>query len=56
MHTQAAFGVDRRRQIIDFMSDFTLETTPGSAAKVPDFRAHARAGACLLYTSPSPRD
>ena len=50
MHTQAAFGVDRRRQIIDFMSDFTLETTPGSAAKVPDFRAHARTGSTFYIT------
>lgn len=46
----SAAALDRRRHIIDFMSGFTLETTPGSAAKVPDFRAHARPGATIYVT------
>lgn len=54
MHNAAiakpAAALDRRQQIIDFMSGFTLETTPGSAAKVPDFRAHARPGATIYVT------
>lgn len=50
MQTPATIGQDRRRQIIDFMSGFTLETTPGSAAKVPDFRAHVRPGATIYIT------
>ncbi|MCC7328351.1 MAG: methylenetetrahydrofolate reductase [Burkholderiales bacterium] len=50
MQNAAASGHDRRQQIIDFMSGFTLETTPGSAAKVPDFRAHVRAGATIFIT------
>jgi len=50
MQNAAASGHDRRQQIIDFMSGFTLETTPRSAAKVPDFRAHVRAGATIFIT------
>lgn len=50
MQTAAAIGQDRRQQIMDFMSDFSLETVPGSAAKVPDYRAHARAGATIYIT------
>ncbi len=33
---------DVQQQIRHFMSGFTLETTPGSAAKIPDFREHVR--------------
>jgi methylenetetrahydrofolate reductase (NADPH) len=33
---------DRRAEISAFMSGFTIETTPGSAAKIPDFREHLR--------------
>ena len=33
---------DIRREIQQFMSGFTLETTPGSAAKIADFRQHVR--------------
>ena len=32
------------------MADFSLETTPGSAAKIPDFREHVRAGATVYIT------
>lgn len=31
-----------KQQIIDFMSGFTIETTPGSALKIPDYREHLR--------------
>lgn len=41
---------DARRDIITFMSGFSLETTPGSAAKVADFREHVRAGTDVYIT------
>lgn len=41
---------DQRQQIMDFMSGFTLETTPGSAVKVPDFRHVVRPGATIYVT------
>ncbi|MBK6983140.1 MAG: metFprotein [Betaproteobacteria bacterium] len=50
MQNAVPSGQDRRQQIIDFMSGFTLETTPGSAAKVHDFRDHVRAGATIFIT------
>jgi methylenetetrahydrofolate reductase (NADPH) len=47
---QAAVEVieDQKQAIRDFMASFTLETTPGAAAKVPDFREHMRKG-CTVY-------
>jgi methylenetetrahydrofolate reductase (NADPH) len=47
---QAALEVieDQRQTISDFMASFSLETTPNSAAKVPDFREHMRRG-CTVY-------
>jgi methylenetetrahydrofolate reductase (NADPH) len=41
---------DLRQSIIDFMSGFSLETTPRSAAKVEDFRAHVRPGTTVYIT------
>jgi methylenetetrahydrofolate reductase (NADPH) len=41
---------DQRQEITNFMADFSLETTPGSAAKIPDFREHVRAGATIYIT------
>lgn len=41
---------DSRQDIINFMGGFSVETTPGSAAKVPDFRAHVRPGATVYIT------
>ena len=41
---------DARREIMDFMGGFSLETTPGSAAKVASFREHVRAGASVYIT------
>lgn len=44
MAVAAAMDVrqDAKLEIRKFMSGFTLETTPGSAAKVADFREHVR--------------
>ena len=41
---------DQHQQIIDFMSGFTLETTPGSAAKVGSFREVLRPGTTVYIT------
>jgi methylenetetrahydrofolate reductase (NADPH) len=42
--TSVALAVqrDERQDVIDFMSGFTLETTPGSAAKIADFNECVR--------------
>ena len=39
-----------KQQVVDFMSDFTIETTPGSAAKIPDYRVHLRPGCPIAVT------
>ena len=36
--------------ISKFLSGFTAETTPGSAAKIPDFREHLREGTVVYIT------
>ena len=41
---------DQRQNIADFMSGFSLETTPGSAANILDFREHVRVGASVYIT------
>lgn len=41
---------DRQAEISAFMSGFTIETTPGSAAKTADFREHLRPGADVYVT------
>jgi methylenetetrahydrofolate reductase (NADPH) len=41
---------DQRQEIADFMDGFSLETTPGSAAKTADFREHVRAGGTIYIT------
>ncbi len=43
-------SADSKQQIIDFVSGFTLETTPGSALKIPDYREHLRPGAKVAVT------
>ncbi len=40
----------RKRQIMDFISGFTAETTPGSAVKIPDYREHLRPGTTVYIT------
>jgi methylenetetrahydrofolate reductase (NADPH) len=39
-----------REQIVAFMTGFTIETTPGSAAKIADFREQLRPGATVYVT------
>ena len=46
----AAPGGDVKRQIVDFMTGFTAETTPGSAAKIADYREHLRPGTTVYIT------
>jgi len=51
MQTATESGVDRaKQQIIDFVADFTIETTPGSALKIPDYREHLRPGVKVAVT------
>ena len=38
------------QQIIDFVKDFTIETTPGSAAKIPNYRALIKEGTTVAVT------
>ena len=39
-----------KQRIAAFMAGFTAETTPGSAAKTPDYREHLRPGAVVFIT------
>lgn len=39
-----------REQIVEFMTGFTIETTPGSAAKIADFREPLRPGTTVYVT------
>ncbi len=41
---------DAKQQIIDLMRGFSAETTPGSAAKVADFRDHLAPGTTVYVT------
>lgn len=41
---------DAKQQIRQFMDGFTLETTPGSAAKIERFRDHVRVGTPVYIT------
>ena len=41
---------ETRQQIIDLVQDFTIETTPGSAAKIADYRDHLRPGTRVAVT------
>lgn len=51
MKTNALHAVaDSREEVMKFMEGFSLETTPGSAAKVPDFREHVRPGTDVYIT------
>ncbi len=38
------------KTIADFLTDFTIETTPGSAVKIPDYREHLREGTKVAVT------
>ena len=41
---------DPKQQIIDFVQGFSIETTPGSAQKIPDYREHLRPGTDVAVT------
>jgi methylenetetrahydrofolate reductase (NADPH) len=47
---EAATGGDAKQRIAAFMTGFTAETTPGSAAKIPDYREHLRPGTVVYIT------
>ena len=47
---EAATGGDVKQRIAAFMTGFTAETTPGSAAKIPDYRDHLRPGMVVYIT------
>lgn len=49
---QGAAGplADHRQQILDFVAGFTIETTPGSALKIPDYRDHLRPSTTVSVT------
>ena len=40
----------RKRPIIDLLSGFTTETTPGAAAKIADYRVHLRPDSTIYIT------
>lgn len=46
----AAAPSDIKQQIVDFVAGFSIETTPGSAAKIPDYRDHLRPGCKVAVT------
>lgn len=39
-----------KRTIVEFVSGFSIETTPGSALKIPDYREHLRPGTTVSVT------
>jgi len=41
---------DVKQQVVDFLTGFSIETTPGSAAKIPDYRALLRPGTTVNVT------
>ncbi len=43
-------AVEAKQQIVDFLRDFSIETTPGSALKIPDYRAFLRPGVTVSVT------
>ncbi len=42
--------MSQSENIQEFLTGFTAETTPGSAAKIPDFREHLRPGTVVYIT------
>jgi methylenetetrahydrofolate reductase (NADPH) len=41
---------EARQQVLDLVEGFTVETTPGSAAKIADYREHLRPGTRVAVT------
>ena len=50
MTRSAATNAGVKQQFADFMTGFTDETTPGSAAKTPDYREHLCSGMVVYIT------
>jgi methylenetetrahydrofolate reductase (NADPH) len=49
--TAALATTDERKQaVIDLVEGFSIETTPGSATKIPDYREHLRPGTSVAVT------
>ena len=48
--SDAATAAKVEQQIIGFLDGWTIETTPGSAAKTPDYRDHLKAGTNVAVT------
>ncbi len=46
----ALTDADRKQHIVDFMSGYSIETTPGSALKIADYREHLRPGTKVAVT------
>jgi methylenetetrahydrofolate reductase (NADPH) len=45
-----AAASDVKRQVVDFVAGFSIETTPGSAVKIADYREHLRPGTKVAVT------
>ncbi len=41
---------ERKQAVIDLLDGFSIETTPGSATKIPDYREHLRPGTSVAVT------
>ncbi len=41
---------ERKQAVIDLVDGFSIETTPGSATKIPDYREHLRPGTSVAVT------
>ena len=46
----SATADERKQAIIDLVDGFSIETTPGSATKIPDYREHLRPGTSVAVT------
>ena len=50
MHVAMDREIDLKQAVTDFMHGFTIETTPGAAAKTADYREHLRPGTTVAVT------
>lgn len=48
--TEPKSTANSHQEIVDFVAGFTIETTPGSAAKIPSYREHLAAGTKIAVT------
>ncbi len=49
-HLALDHGIDLRASIAALMAGFSVETTPGAAEKIPDYRAHIELGTRVFIT------